>query len=157
MGLNYAIPKKFAEDTLVEENRNEYLCRILKLTEDAYDDVCGCCLRINEVFGFSVNDISVEVRVLARDVLHTVLALQPRLSACGLFDLRMNLEFGQLVPPQHNPGQSQNIEILRLEGLVLGESFIWNFGETTLKILLDPVDLLQLHHYQFLNLEKSED
>ncbi|GBP67312.1 hypothetical protein EVAR_97930_1 [Eumeta japonica] len=53
MGLNYAIPKKFAEDTVVEENRNEYLCGILKVTEDAYDDICGCCSRINEVFGFS--------------------------------------------------------------------------------------------------------
>ncbi|GBP89771.1 hypothetical protein EVAR_66188_1 [Eumeta japonica] len=36
------------------------------------------------------------LRVLARDVLHAVRARQPRLSACGLFELRMTLLTGLL-------------------------------------------------------------
>ncbi|GBP75477.1 hypothetical protein EVAR_57215_1 [Eumeta japonica] len=142
-GLSFAIqkilPKKYNEDTELEENHNESLCRTLKRTEDAYDDLCNCCSTYNEVFGFSEvlsgslnslliwisfyalvmvaaacesvhraardvhrhlalfnseiyrEDKFLEVRVLARDVLHAVSARQPRLSACGLFDLRMSL------------------------------------------------------------------
>ncbi|GBP75480.1 hypothetical protein EVAR_57218_1 [Eumeta japonica] len=39
-------------------------------------------------------DISLDVRMLTRDVLHAVRARQPRLSACGLFELRMTLLTG---------------------------------------------------------------
>ncbi|GBP67307.1 hypothetical protein EVAR_97925_1 [Eumeta japonica] len=147
-GLRCAIqkilPKKYDEDTALEENHNEDLYRTLKRTEDAYDDLCNCCSTCNEVFGFSNifsgsltslliwisfyalvmvaaacesvhhaardlhrhlalfnseihgGDKFLEVRVLARDVLHTVRARQPRLSACGLFDLRMSLVAGFL-------------------------------------------------------------
>ncbi|GBP75470.1 hypothetical protein EVAR_57208_1 [Eumeta japonica] len=56
-GLRCAIqkilPKKHVEDTELEENHNESLCRTLKRTEDAYDDLCNCCSTYNEVFGFS--------------------------------------------------------------------------------------------------------
>ncbi|GBP75488.1 hypothetical protein EVAR_57226_1 [Eumeta japonica] len=41
-------------------------------------------------------DISLDVQMLARDVLHAVRARQPRLSACGLFELRMTLLTGLL-------------------------------------------------------------
>ncbi|GBP67310.1 hypothetical protein EVAR_97928_1 [Eumeta japonica] len=45
---------------------------------------------------FKKGDKSLEVQVLARDVLQAVRVRQPRLSACGLFDLRMTLVTGFL-------------------------------------------------------------
>ncbi|GBP75489.1 hypothetical protein EVAR_57227_1 [Eumeta japonica] len=167
--IQNTIPKKLDQDTVVEENHSAYLCRTLKRTEDAYDDLCSCCSILNEVFGFSLtvtkrsfgvernpqqigklmvadanvvsgllnslliwisfyalvvvaaacesvhrsardlhrhlalfnseiyrDDKSSEVRELSRDVLHAVRARHPRLTACGLFDLRMNLITGYL-------------------------------------------------------------
>ncbi|GBP67315.1 hypothetical protein EVAR_97933_1 [Eumeta japonica] len=130
------------EHTLLEENDNELLYKTLKRIEDAYDDLCNCCLTLNGDFGFSqiiyglMNVLllgitfyaitmmaicfesvqraarglcrslallnselqrgDTSLRVLARDVLHAVRARQPRLSACGLFELRMSLVTGLL-------------------------------------------------------------
>ncbi|GBP75468.1 hypothetical protein EVAR_57206_1 [Eumeta japonica] len=64
-------------------------------------------------------DKFLEVRVLARDVLHTVRARQPRLSACGLFDLRMSLVTGYL-----SLTTTYSIVLLQLTHLFIAEGYV---------------------------------
>ncbi|GBP67309.1 hypothetical protein EVAR_97927_1 [Eumeta japonica] len=99
--FQYELPKKSLVNTslfylklhIVSSNIKK---KTIELDFSENYDQCCSSMRNYILQILEKGDKSLEVQVLARDMLQAVRVRQPRLSACGLFDLRMTLVTGFL-------------------------------------------------------------